>query len=202
MSTSSQSISYWIAQLKDGDQDAVQQLWDRYAEKLVLVAQQHLRNVPKRFADEEDIASSVFHSLCRGAAAGRFQNIKDRDDLWWLLLAITKQKSVDLMRRETALKRGRGQTQTEADLAVIDAEFGRFSLDQIICDEPTPDFIVMLNEQFEHLLSLLRDDTLRSIAVMRIEGYSMQEVADCLGTALRTIERKTQLIRTRWQQEV
>lgn len=201
MSTSSQSISYWIAHLKDGDQDAVQQIWNRYAERLVRVAQQHLRDVPKRFADEEDVASSVFQSLCRGAAAGRFENVKDRDDLWWLLLSITKQKAVNFKRRATALVRGGGQTQTEADLVGGDNDF-QFSLDQLICDEPTPDFLAMLNERFEHLMSLLRDDTLRRIASMRIEGYTMQEVADSMGTALRTIERKVQLIRKRWQQEL
>jgi RNA polymerase sigma factor (sigma-70 family) len=201
MSGSSQSVSYWIAHLKNGNLDAVQQLWNRYAERLVNVAQQRLRHAPKHLADEEDVAASVFQSLCRGAVAGRFQDVKDRDDLWWLLLSITKQKAVNHIRRETAQKRGSRQTHAESDLDG-EREIGGFSLDQLMGDEPTPDFLAMLDEQFERLMNLLRDDTLRSIALLRIEGYTMQEVADLMGTALRTVERKAQLIRTRWQQEL
>lgn len=201
MSGSSQSVSYWITHLKNGNLDAVQQLWNRYSARLVQVAEQRLRHAPKHLADEEDVAASVFQSLCRGAAAGRFQNIKDRDDLWWLLLSITKRKAVNHIRRETAVKRGSKQTQAESDFD-HSVEIGGFSLDQLMGDEPTPDFLAMLDEQFELLMSLLRDDTLRSIALMRIEGYTMQEVADSMGTALRTVERKAKLIRTRWQQEL
>jgi RNA polymerase sigma factor (sigma-70 family) len=202
MSTSSQSISYWIAHLKDGKLQAVQQLWDRYSERLVQVAQQQLRHAPKRLGDEEDIAASVFHSLCRGAAAGRFQNVTDRDELWWLLLRITKQKTVDHIRRETAQKRGGLQTIAESDFDATHRTGTEFSLDQLMSDDPTPDYLIMLGEQFDRLLSYLRDDTLRSIALMRIEGYTMQEVAEQTGTALRTVERKVQLIRSCWQQEL
>lgn len=200
--SSSQSISYWIAHLKDGKLQAVQQLWDRYSERLVQVAQQQLRHVPKRLGDEEDIAASVFHSLCRGAAAGRFQNVSDRDELWWLLLRITKQKTIDHIRRETAQKRGGLQTFAESDLDGPNTTDAEFSLDQLMSDDPTPDYLIMLSEQFERLLSYLRDDTLRSIALLRIEGYTMQEVAEQTGTALRSVERKAQLIRSRWQQEL
>lgn len=203
MATSSQSVSYWIAHLKDGHLDAAQQLWNRYSDRLIQVAQHRLRYAPKRLADEEDVAASVFQSLCRGAAAGRFQNVKDRDDLWWLLLSITKQKAINHIRRETAQKRGSKQTQAESELdTLLGINNGGFALDQLVGDDPTPEFLTMLDEQFDRLMGLLRDDNLRTIALMRIEGYTMQEVADSLGTALRTIERKAQLIRTRWQQEI
>ena len=55
-----------------------------------------------RGISEEDIASSVFGSIVRGVAEGRFENISTRDELWWLLLNITKRKTVDHIRRETA----------------------------------------------------------------------------------------------------
>lgn len=202
MSASSQSVSYWIANLKDGNLDAVQHLWNRYSARLVQVAEQRLRNSPKRLADEEDVAASVFMSLCRGAAAGRFENVKDRDDLWWLLLGITRQKTVSHIRRETAQKRGAAQMRAESDV-VGQSEQGReFSLDQLMGDEPTPEFLLTLDEQFDHLMGLLRDETLREIALLRIEGYTMPEIAHRMNTALRTIERKARLIRERWQQEL
>ncbi len=52
------------------------------------------------------------------------------------------------------------------------------------------------------LLDLLRDETLREIAVMRIEGYSVEEIATKLGIGMRSIERKLQLIRTKWSREI
>lgn len=202
MSFSRQSVSYWIASLKEGDENAVQQLWNRYSTRLIELAQQRLRYSPKRMADEEDVALSVFHSLCQGATKGRFQNVTDRDDLWWLLLGITRDKTIDHNRREFAHKRGEGKIFTESELGSNGEADSRFLLDQLIGDEPTPDFVLALDEQFNHLLRILRDDDLRKIALLRIEGYTMQEIADQMGTALRTIERKTRLIRSRWRLEV
>jgi DNA-directed RNA polymerase specialized sigma24 family protein len=200
MSTS-QSVSRWIAHLKEGSSDAAQLLWERYAMRLVELARRRLKNAPKRVSDEEDVAVSVFHSLCRGAAAGRFQNVKNRDDLWWLLLAITKQKVVDHVRRETAQKRGAGRVQLESVVSDPN-DSHRFALDHLIGDDPTPEFIVMLAEQHEQLLGLLRDDHLRKIAIFRIEGFTVPEIADDFHVTTRTIERKLQLIRDAWSKEL
>jgi RNA polymerase sigma factor (sigma-70 family) len=197
MSTAN-SVSQWIANLKEGRADAAQRLWERYAMRLVEIARRKLGNAPKGIADEEDIAQSVFQSVCRGAAAGRFEQVKDRDDLWWLLLAITKQKVVDHIRRETAQKRGTGRVQSEAILAANADDSKGFTLDQLVGEEPTPDFLVMLEEQNRRLLGLLRDDRLRQIAISRIEGYTVAEIAAELAVSTRSVERKLQLIRTKW----
>src|SRR3989304_757042 len=133
------SVSQWISHLKEGNADAAQRLWERYAMRLVELARRRLKDAPQRVADEEDIAASVFHSLCPGAAAGRFQNVKNRDDLWWLLLAITKQKVVDHVRRETAQKRGAGRVQLESGLNGNADDSHGFALDRLVGDEPTPE---------------------------------------------------------------
>ena len=57
-------------------------------------------------ADEEDVALNAFDSFCRDAKAGRLPQLDDRDDLWRVLLVITGQKALDLVRHETAGKRG------------------------------------------------------------------------------------------------
>jgi DNA-directed RNA polymerase specialized sigma24 family protein len=196
-----QSVSQWISHLKEGNADAAQRLWERYAMRLVELAQRRLKDAPKRIADEEDVAASVFHSLCRGAAAGRFQSVKNRDDLWWLLLAITKQKVVDHVRRESAQKRGAGRTLCESGLNGKPDESHGFALDRLVSDEPTPEFVVMLEEQHQRLLGLLRDDSLRRIAIFRIEGFTVPEIAEDFQVATRTIERKLQLIRDVWSKE-
>jgi DNA-directed RNA polymerase specialized sigma24 family protein len=200
MSTA-QSVSRWISHLKEGNAEAAQSLWERYALQLVEIARRRLKDAPKRVADEEDVAASVFHSLCRGAAAGRFQNVKNRDDLWWLLLAITKQKVVDHVRRETAQKRGAGRVQLESCLNGNPDDSHGFSLDRLVGDEPTPELVAMLAEQHQRLLGLLRDDRLRQIAIFRIEGFTVPEIAEDFRVTTRTIERKLQLIRDVWTKD-
>jgi RNA polymerase sigma factor (sigma-70 family) len=202
MSSTPQSVSQWIAHLKEGKADAAQRLWERYAMQLVDLARRRLNDAPKRIADEEDIAASVFHSLCRGAAAGRFQDVKNRDELWWLLLAITKQKVADHIRRETAQKRGGGRIQSETALSGQPDDSHGFTLDKLMSDEPSPEFIVELQEQNDRLLGLLRDDNLRHIALSRIEGFTVPEIASDLRVSTRSIERKLQLIRGMWSKEL
>ena len=48
----------------------------------------------------------------------------------------------------------------------------------------------------------LRDDCLRTIVVLRIEGYLVKEIAERLSVGERTVERKLQLIRAKWTQEL
>jgi RNA polymerase sigma factor (sigma-70 family) len=198
---SAKSISQWIASLKAKDAEAAQRLWERFSAQLIEAAHRKLGSAPRAVADEEDIAQSVFRSVCRGASAGRFADVKNRDDLWWLLLAITRQKVVDHIRRESAQKRGGGRVVGESALAVEARDEG-FTLDSLIGNEPTPDFLVMLDEQNNRLLGQLRDDRLRHVARSRIEGYTVPEIATRLSISTRSVERKLQLIRRAWAKEL
>ena len=192
-------LAVGLPTLKTGQAEAVEKLWARYRRRLVELARRNWEPIPKRIADEDDVAQSVFLSLCRGAAAGRFDDIKNRDDLWWLLLAITKQKAVDLFRRETAKKRGGGQVRFETTLGAVG---GPLMLDQLISEQPTPELLVMLEEQNRLLMQSLRDDGLRKIAVSRIEGYTVGEIAIAMDVTTRTVERKLRLIRDAWSKEL
>src|ERR1700678_1945483 len=115
------SVTRWIGPLKAGDVEAAQALWDRYFDSLVRLARTRLHDVPRAVADEEDVALSAFHCLCRGATGGRFPQLADRDNLWRLLATIAAQKAIDLQRRETREKRG-GKTRGEVELDAGDTE--------------------------------------------------------------------------------
>src|SRR5262245_22272598 len=196
------SVSLWIQSLNSGELDAAQKLWDRYAGSLLHLAKAKLGDLPKSYADEEDIAQNVFASLCRGAAAGRLGDITNRDELWWLLLAVTRQKVASHVRRETTQKRGTGRVRTETALAADAGSTAGFTLDNLIGSDPSPEFLVMLNEQHQYLLSLLQGENLRQVARMRIEGYAVAEIAEKLGISHRAVERKLQIIRTKWADEL
>ena len=64
-----------------------------------------------------------------------------------------------------------------------------------------PGFIAEVAEQCDRLLGSLDDDTLKSIAVWKTEGYTNEEIAAQLGVVLRTVERKVHAIRERWTSE-
>ena len=49
------SVSHWLGQLKAGDQEAAQPLWERYFRRLVGLARTKLHGTPRQAADEEDV---------------------------------------------------------------------------------------------------------------------------------------------------
>ena len=195
------SVTGWIDLLRDGDPAAAQPLWERYFARLVALARARLRRAPRvgLVEDGEDAALSAFDSFCRGAAAGRFPLLSDRDDLWRLLVVLTARKAADQLRRRGRLKRGGGAVAGESDLPGGDD--GPGGLDRQVGPEPTPEFAAMVVEQYRRLLEVLGDETLRAIALWRLEGLSHAQIAARLGCSLRTVANKLTLIRRIWQEE-
>jgi DNA-directed RNA polymerase specialized sigma24 family protein len=190
------SITRWIADIKDGDLAAAQPLWERYFGRMVDLARARLRATRGRDAgsDEEDAALSAFDSLCAGLARGRFPQLADRDNLWRLLVVITTRKVRAQARRRLRQKRGGGRVRAASDLADPGAEDDDL-LAQAISSEPTPEFAAMVAEEFRSLLDRLDDDVLRRVAILRMEGFTTDAIADQLGCARRTVARQLALIR-------
>jgi DNA-directed RNA polymerase specialized sigma24 family protein len=67
--------------------------------------------------------------------------------------------------------------------------------------EPTPAFAAELAEEFARRLRQLRDDELRTVALLRMEGLTNQEIATRLERSPATVERKLALIRKTWEVE-
>jgi DNA-directed RNA polymerase specialized sigma24 family protein len=195
------SISLWIPLLKDGDEAAAREIWRAYFKRLVALARAKLRGVQKRVADEEDAALCAFDSFCRGAELGRFPQLNNRDDLWRLLVMITARKASDLAQNEARLKRGGGQVRGDSALLPIASSEGH-GWEEIAGNEPTPEFAAQTAEEYRRLLALLLDDELRSIAVWKMEGHTNPEIADRIGCALPTVERRLRLIRKTWSAEL
>jgi DNA-directed RNA polymerase specialized sigma24 family protein len=192
------SVSRWIDQLKEGDQEAAQPLWERYFHQLVAVARAKLPEGRRRAADEEDVVLSAMASLCRGVEAGRFPHLVDRDGLWRLLVTLTARKAFDQVRDEQRLKRGGGAVHGDSAFeGAADTEFQWF-----VGREPTPETAAMVLEECRRLLDRLKTDELRTIAVWKMEGFTNGEIAGKLDCAPTTVERKLQRIRSQWLTEV
>ncbi len=194
------SVSRWLCDLKGGDREAVQPLWERYFDRMVRLARGRLLALRSNRAcsDEEDAALSAFESFCVGADKGRFPLLSDRDDLWRLLVVITARKVLARTRRELRQKRGGGMVVSETDLPAPGSSEETGLLDQVIGPEPSPEFAAQMAEDYGRLLESLGDETLRLVAVWRMEGYTNDEIALRLGCARRTIARRLELIRATW----
>jgi DNA-directed RNA polymerase specialized sigma24 family protein len=189
------SVTRWIDQLQVGDAVAVRQLWQRYFHRLVGLARKKLADAPRGMADEEDVALSAFDSFCRQAEQGRFPDLADRDGLWRLLVVMTARKAGHLRRDEARLKRGGGRV-TE------DGETSDRRLEEILSREPDPAMAALAADEHRRLMEALGDDELRRVAQRRMEGDSVEEIAEKMGYAARSIKRKLQLIRETWEREL
>jgi DNA-directed RNA polymerase specialized sigma24 family protein len=199
--SSTGSVTTWVEQLRAGDRAAAQQLWERYFARLVGLARGKLRGLRRRAADEEDVALSAFDSFCRGVEQGRFPQLADRSGLWDLLLVITVRKAIDLRQRETRQKRGGGKVAGESALdGPPGAEVGGAGIEQVLGAEPTPALAAQAADEVRRLLGMLPNDEVRSVALLKLEGYTNAEVADQLGCAEATVERRLRLIRSVWKQ--
>ncbi|HUT94471.1 MAG TPA: ECF-type sigma factor [Thermoguttaceae bacterium] len=195
------SVTGWIGQIKRGDEAAAQQLWQRYFSRLVLLCRKRLSDHPRRAYDEEDVALSAFDSFCQGAHKGNFPQLRDRDNLWPLLVTIATRKAIDYIEAERRQKRGGGQVRGESAIAGAGTSPEKRGVEQAIGNEPTPELAAIVAEEYGRLMECLEDDALRTVAQWKLEGYTNRQIAGRLGCSLSTVARKLWLIRTTWSQE-
>ena len=69
-------------------------------------------------------------------------------------------------------------------------------------NEPDPVVAAQLTDICERLFERLPDDEVRQVARMRLEGFSVVEIADAIDRAVTSVERKLRLIRDVWNEEL
>jgi RNA polymerase sigma factor (sigma-70 family) len=180
--SSADPVTLWIAQVKVGDRAAVRPLLERYFQRLVHLARARLRGVPGLADYDEDVALSAFKSLCLGVERDKFPQLDDRDDLWRLLAVMTVRKAIDLQRRRRP------------------AEATPETVEQLLSREPPPELAAEMSDEYRRLLDRLDDPQLQAIALWKVEGLTNEEIAERLGCAVRSVERKLHRIRIEWQE--
>jgi DNA-directed RNA polymerase specialized sigma24 family protein len=201
--SSTGSITVLFNQLQRGDRATTQKLWELYFHRLVGLARKKLGSLPRRAADEEDVALSAFDSFCRAAEQGRFPRLADRDELWQLLMLITARKASDLREYEGRDKRDWRKISASAERGRDEESGWQISaLSGLLSREPDPAFAAEVAEQSRALLEGLADENLRQIVLRKLEGYTNEEIASQLKCSLATVERRLRLIRKRWEKEL
>ncbi len=181
-------VNLWRA----GNQEAAQQLFSRYLEKLVALARQRISQRLASRVDPEDVVQSVFRTFFQRAKQGQF-TIEHEDDLCKLLVRITLHKTLRQVEFHRAAKRN-------PSLETGQADESQERLLELLDDEPTPETANIFLDQLEHFLAQLKPQE-RQILELRMQGYSTEEIAQKLGTYDRRIRRIMERVRGLAEQE-
>lgn len=189
------SVTRAVSQLRSPDPavraEAARLIWARYLDRLLGLARGHMARSLRRREDEDDVVQSVFRSFCRRQGRGDF-DLQGRDALWALLVTITLRKT-----RKTAARHGCASRDRRREPGAS-SEDADWALEQMEASGPSPAEAAALAEGLELRLRSLGDPTLRRVALARMEGRTVEEIAVELGCVARSVERKLERIRSRW----
>ncbi len=93
--------------LRQGNQDAARNLWERYYARLVRLVRHHLRSAGLGGSlriDDENAALEAFRLFCAAQQDGRFPELSSRRQLWPLLVTITQTRLIATASRIERLK--------------------------------------------------------------------------------------------------
>jgi RNA polymerase sigma-70 factor (ECF subfamily) len=181
-------FTHLMSCLQQGHPDAARHIFQRYAQRLVALAANRLPAAVQTKEAPEDVVQSVFRTFFRRQAEGRFV-VDDWDRLWKLLAAITIHKCGHRLERWLADCRDvrREQGPPQGDTSYTD--------DWRIADpSPTPAEAVLLRETLEEMLQRLSERQ-RPVVLLRLQGYSIAEIAEQLRCSERTILRHLEAAR-------
>lgn len=168
-----------------GDPAAFTQLWDLFRHRLLGLARKTLAGRMQQVSDAEDALQSAFVDFWKRSERGDFGEELNRDDLWNLLGTITVRKAMKHQRTRMAQKRGGGTSSLE------------IPVDSLPAPEQSADFAMTCEELLEQL-----EPDLRVFVVLRLMGAKNREIAEQLGCTERKVERKLNLVRATWDDEI
>ena len=155
---------------------------DRYTTRLLELARQRLPERVRRRVDPEDLVQSVYRSFFQRLKDGRF-SFADSGDLWRLLATMTIQRAAKAVRFHQQQRRDvRRERQLPAD------NDSQSTSPAILEREPSPEDVVALFDSLERLLDQL-PEKYRDIAVLQLEGHSVDEIARTVKRSRRTVFR-------------
>ena len=109
------------------------------------------------------MAHHALESFCIRAAAGKFPQLDDRGDFWRILITIASRKVAGIYRKPSLSEAAEGL------------------LDHVVGREPSPEFAATTADTLQWLLDALPNETFRTIATKKMEGYTNEEIASQLG---------------------
>ena len=190
------SITRWMIGVKGGDLAAAQPLWERYFARMVELARVRLRaSGPGRRQRRGRCRALRLRQPLRGVGPGTIPPTGRPRRPLAAARGHHHAEGPGAGRGKYRQKRGGGLVRAASEFADNGDGDDDDLLSQAVGSEPTPEFAVMVAEEYRRLLDRLDDDVLRKVAVFRMEGYTTDAIADQLGCARRTVARQLALIR-------
>ena len=114
-----------------------------------------------------------------------------------MLATITVRKATAELRQHYAKKRGSGVVRGESVFGgrPQQADFG---INDVLAAGNLSAMSEQLTATCTEMLEELPDDSLRTIARLRLEGYSSEDIGEQLGVSLATVKRRLSKIRQVW----
>jgi RNA polymerase sigma factor (sigma-70 family) len=171
-----------VARWQEGDPQAAEELYQRYAEQLIALTYRRLPGKLALRVDPEDVVQSVYRSFFAAAREGRYV-LQQSGDLWRLLLTITVHKVQNRVKHHLAEKRDATRdVSVDGEASVYGVPMG------VLAREPSPDEAVMLTDLLEQVLAPFTPGQRRMIE-LKLQGYPLEEIATEVGTCRRTVCR-------------
>lgn len=191
----------WLAGLGEGDQSVATEIFQHHLELLKRLVQKRLPPGVRRLADEDDIANSVFKSFFKGVQNERFPQLETDDDLWQIFGMLVKNKVAGQIRYLSRKKRGGGKVRGESIFSSEGGDTMLGGLNNLPSEQKSAAEGIEAQEEFDEMLGKLGDEQLREIALLKLNSLTNREIASTLDISERSVERKLQRIRQRWEVE-
>ncbi|MAR10709.1 MAG: hypothetical protein CL681_12120 [Blastopirellula sp.] len=171
-----------LARWKEGDEDAAEEIFERYLHRLAALARKRLSQKMQQRVDAEDVVQSAYRSFFRQARENRYE-LSRSGDLWRLLAAITVNKTLRQIEFHRAAKRSVTEETTipsddHQDTPVV----------RSLSREPTAEEELALADELESFMQPL-DASERQVLEMRLQDFDSEEIAAAIGRSTRTVRR-------------
>jgi RNA polymerase sigma-70 factor (ECF subfamily) len=188
----SDSFTEFLTRLHKQDDAAAQQLFERFARKLVALAHQHIGAGLRHKVDPEDVVQSAYKSFFVRYSAGNLDAVS-WNSLWGLLTVITLRKCADRAAYHRAECRDAAR-----EVSMPEGYEAASWLDPL-GREPTPLEAAMLSETVDQLLAGL-DQEERPVLELSLLGHTTREISEQIGRAERTVRLLRESVRHRLDQ--
>ena len=188
--TSSASLSELVRRLRQGDDTFANELFARFARRLIGLARTHLDRRMQQKVDPEDVVQSVYRSFFRRLDAEQIET-PSWDSLWYLLTVMTLRKCAKQAEQMHAAKR---DARREVSLQ-SDGDSGD-SWKHVADREPTPEEAALLTELVDQTMRDF-DPEDHAVVMMSLQGYNVREISASLKRADRSVRRLRERVRKR-----
>jgi DNA-directed RNA polymerase specialized sigma24 family protein len=129
----------------------------------------------------------------------RFPDLSDRDNLWQVLAVIASRKAQAYLRSHHRQKRGGGLVRGESAIVATGSDSSPAGIGAVLGPAPSPEFAAQFAEECQRLLDCLADEQLQAIALLKMQGFTIEEIAARVACTKRAVQRRLEIIRRTWR---